>query len=83
VEGNTVLKHAMKMLIDMPKDIEERAGTAPPPEASPLSPADEEMVENLLARLRRAELAKIHHGDTRWLPRALAARSRQLRAEVF
>jgi hypothetical protein len=55
---------AMKMLIDMLKDIEERAGTAPLPKASPPTPADEEVVENLLARLRRAELAKIHHGDT-------------------
>jgi len=55
---------ATKMLIDMLKDIEKRAGTAPPPKASSLTPADEEVVENLLARLRRAELAKIHHGDT-------------------
>jgi hypothetical protein len=46
------------------KDIEERAGTVPTPEAFPLTPADEEVVENLLARLRRADLAKIHHGDT-------------------
>ena len=53
---------ATKMLIDMLKDIEKRAGTATPPEASPLTSADEEVVENLLARLRRAELAKIHHG---------------------
>ncbi|HEX3413771.1 MAG TPA: DUF5681 domain-containing protein [Stellaceae bacterium] len=55
---------ATKMLIDMLKDIEKRAGTATPPQASPLTPADEEVVENLLARLRRAELAKIHHRDT-------------------
>ena len=55
---------ATKMLIDMLKDIEKRAVTATPPEASPLTPADEEVVENLLARLRRAELAKIHHADT-------------------
>jgi hypothetical protein len=34
------------------------------PEASPFTPADEEVVENLIARLRRAELAKIHHRDT-------------------
>jgi hypothetical protein len=54
---------ATKMLIDMLKDIEKRAGTATP-QASPLTPADEEVVENLLARLRRAELAKIHHRDT-------------------
>jgi hypothetical protein len=36
----------------------------PTPEAFPLTPGDEEVVENLLARLRRADLAKIHHGDT-------------------
>jgi hypothetical protein len=35
---------AMKMLIDMLKDIEERAGAAPLPKASPLAPADEEVV---------------------------------------
>jgi Family of unknown function (DUF5681) len=55
---------AMKMLIDMLKDIEERAGTAAPAKASPLTPADEEVVENLLSRLRRVESAKIHHRDT-------------------
>ena len=55
---------ATKMLIDMLKDIEKRAGTAPPPEVPPFTPADEEVVENLVARLRRIELAKIHHGDT-------------------
>ena len=55
---------ATKMLIDMLKDIEERAGAAPLPKTPPLTPADEEVVENLLARLRRAELGKIHHGDT-------------------
>jgi hypothetical protein len=53
---------ATQMLIDMLKDAEKRAGT--PLEALPATPADEEVVENLLARLRRAELAKIHHGDT-------------------
>ena len=53
---------ATQMLIDMLKDVEKRAAT--PPEALPLTPADEEVVENLLARLRRAELAKIRHGDT-------------------
>ena len=54
---------ATKMLIDMLKDIEKRAGMAPPPETSAFTPADEEVVENLIARLRRQELAKIHHGD--------------------
>jgi Family of unknown function (DUF5681) len=55
---------ATKTLIDMLKDIEKRGGTAPLPTAVPLAPADEEVVENLLARLRRAESAKIHHADT-------------------
>ena len=55
---------ATQMLIDMLKDIEKRAGTATSPQPSPLTPADGEVVENLLARLRRAELARIHHGDT-------------------
>ncbi len=43
---------ATKMLIDMLKDIEKKAGTAPPPEA-PLTPADEEVIEEFVARLRR------------------------------
>lgn len=55
---------ATKMLIDMLQDIEKRAGTAPLSTAAPLAPADEEVVQNLLARLRRAESAKIHHGET-------------------
>ena len=55
---------ATKILIDMLKDIERRAGTPPPLEAPRFTPADEEVVENLLARLRRAEFAKLHHADT-------------------
>jgi Family of unknown function (DUF5681) len=55
---------ATKMLIDMLKDIEKRAGITPPPERSPFTAADEEVVENLLARLRQMEPAGIHHGDT-------------------
>jgi len=55
---------ATKMLLDILQDIEKRAGTVPAPEKSPLTAADEEVVENLLARLRRIELAKIHHRDT-------------------
>jgi hypothetical protein len=52
------------MLIDMLKDIEKQAGVTPAPEPSPFTAADEEIVENLIDRLRRAELAKIHHEDT-------------------
>ena len=52
------------MLIDMLKDIEKRAGMKAAPAVFPFTPADEEVVENLLARLRRMELARIHHPDT-------------------
>jgi Family of unknown function (DUF5681) len=55
---------ATKMLIDMLKDVEKRAGVTPASEASAFTAADEEVVENLIARLRRAELARIHHPDT-------------------
>src|SRR6516162_9593437 len=55
---------ATKMLIDLLKDIEKRAGTAPAPEESPSTAADEEVVDNLLTRLRQIEFAKIHHRDT-------------------
>ena len=55
---------ATKMLLDILQDIEKRAGAASPPEKSPFTAADEEVVENLLARLRRTELAEIHHRDT-------------------
>jgi uncharacterized protein DUF5681 len=51
---------ATKMLIDLLKDIEKRAGVTPPPEPSPFTPADEEVVANLIARLRRMEM---HHRD--------------------
>src|SRR5271157_1417127 len=44
---------ATKMLIDMLKDIEKKAGTAPPPEPSKFSAADEEVFEHFVARLRR------------------------------
>jgi hypothetical protein len=55
---------ATKMLIDMLKDIEKRAGMKAAPEAAPFTASDEEVVENLIARLRRMELAGIHHLDT-------------------
>ena len=52
------------MLIDMLKDIEKRAGhvASAPPEQS--TAADAEVVENLIARLRRMELAKMNLGDS-------------------
>jgi hypothetical protein len=44
---------ATKMLIDMLKDIEKRVGPPPRPEPQPVTPADEEVIENLIARLHR------------------------------
>jgi Family of unknown function (DUF5681) len=44
---------ATKMLLDILKDIERQAGKAPEPEPAPFTPADEEVLETLFARLRR------------------------------
>jgi Family of unknown function (DUF5681) len=44
---------ATKMLLDIMKDIEKQAGTAPAPKPVPFTEADQEVVENLFARLRR------------------------------
>ena len=53
---------ATKMLLDIMKEIERKAGTAPPPEA-PFTPTDEEVMENFVARLRRQIIAEIHHKE--------------------
>jgi hypothetical protein len=55
---------ATKMLIDMLKDIEKRAGVKSAPEAFPFTPADEAVVENLIARLWRQILMETRHRDT-------------------
>jgi len=56
---------ATKMLIDMMKDAEHKAGAAaPPPEPRPLAAADEEVVQQLVARLRRQILQEIEEGKT-------------------
>jgi hypothetical protein len=45
---------ATKMLLDILKDIEKQAGTPPTPEPTPFTTeADQEVVDNLIARLRR------------------------------
>jgi len=44
---------ATKMLLDVLKDIEKQAGKAPAPQPAPFTPADEEVIETLFARLRR------------------------------
>jgi hypothetical protein len=42
------------MLLDILKDIEKEAGTVPTPKPAPFTAADEEVIDNLVARLRRA-----------------------------
>ena len=43
---------AIKMLFDMMKEVEQKAGTAPP-DPPKLTPTDKEVVELFVARLRR------------------------------
>jgi Family of unknown function (DUF5681) len=50
---------ATKMLIDMMKDIEHKAGAAMPPEPRRLDAADKEVVQLFVARLRRQILQEI------------------------
>ena len=42
------------MLIDMLKDVEQKAGVTPPPEPAPFTAADEEVIATFIARLRQA-----------------------------
>src|SRR2546423_5905109 len=51
---------ATKMLIDMMKEVEKRAGVAAPP----LAEADQEVVQTLMARLRSQILQEIEEGKT-------------------
>jgi len=44
---------ATKMLFDMLKEVEQKAGGAPPAEPAKLTPADREVIEMFVARLRR------------------------------
>ena len=52
---------ATKMLMDMMKDVERKAGMTPQPapEAPGLGPADEEVIKNLVERIRQDILAEI------------------------
>ena len=45
---------ATKMLTDMLKDAEKKAGAAPPPEPAPFTAADEEVMATFIARLRQS-----------------------------
>lgn len=53
---------ATKMLIDMLKEVEEKAGPSALSEAAKLSPADREVVEQFIARLRRQIAAEATEG---------------------
>jgi hypothetical protein len=56
---------ATKMLIDMLKDVEQKAGVAsPPPEPPRFTEADEEVVEQLVERIRHQVLQEIAEGTT-------------------
>jgi Family of unknown function (DUF5681) len=60
---------ATKMLIDMMKEVEHKAGVAaPPPEPRRFTEADEEVMQNLVARLRRQILHEIAEAKTAELP---------------
>ena len=45
---------ATKMLIDMLKDVEKKAGVTPPPEPAPFTAADEEVMATFITRLRQS-----------------------------
>jgi Family of unknown function (DUF5681) len=56
---------ATKMLIDMLKGVEQKAGVAsPPPAPHPLTEADEQVVEQLIERIRHQVLQEIAEGKT-------------------
>ena len=60
---------ATKMLIDMMKEVEHKAGVAAlPPEPRRLDEADKEVVQLFVARLRSQILREIEEGNTAALP---------------
>ena len=59
-KSTTADLRATKMLFDMMKDAEQKAGAAaPPPEPPPFTRADEEVVETLVERIRHQILTEI------------------------
>ena len=56
---------ATKMLIDMLKDIEKKAGMTPPPEPPKFTAAYEEVLDHFVARLRRQIAAEAAAGSDR------------------
>jgi hypothetical protein len=45
---------ATKMLVEMLKDAEKKAGIVLPPEPAPFAPADEEVIATFIARIRQS-----------------------------
>jgi hypothetical protein len=65
-KSTTADLRATKMLIDMLKEVEEKVTAAALPRTAKLTPADREVVEQFIARLRRqiaAEAAETPAGD--------------------
>jgi len=59
-KSTTADLRATKMLFDMMKDAEQKAGAAaPPPEPPPFTAADEEVVEQLVERIRHQILTEM------------------------
>ena len=72
-KSTTADLRATKMLFDMMKDAEHKAGAAsPPPEPRPLDPADKQVLQLFIERLRRQILAEIAAQKTE---KAVAAES--------
>jgi hypothetical protein len=64
-KSTTADLRATKMLFDMMKDAEHKAGAAsPPPEPRPLDPADKEVLQLFIERLRRQILAEMAEQKT-------------------
>jgi hypothetical protein len=52
---------ATKMLIDMMKEIERKAGVAAPPKPRRFAPADEQVIKHMLERIRGALLQEVQN----------------------
>ena len=59
---------ATKMLIDMLKDVEKKAGVTPPAEPAPFSAADEEVMATFIARLRQSWEEELQEREARRPP---------------
>jgi hypothetical protein len=58
-KSTTADLRATKMLFDMMKDAEQKAGVAAPPEPRPLDEADKEVLKTFVERIRQQVLAEV------------------------